>query len=129
MYLIDGYNLLHQFYKNIGEDKINYYREELIYLIKDYCEIKRKKAQIFFDVKNVPLALLPPIRLKSDYLKVSYVKDADLAIINILENTKDITRYTVISSDRKITDYAQKRGFKVFSSKNFKTILLTFKLE
>ncbi|MEO0119478.1 MAG: NYN domain-containing protein [candidate division WOR-3 bacterium] len=128
MYLIDGYNLLHQFYKDIDENKINYYREELIYLIKDYCEIKRKKAQIFFDVKSVPISLLPPIRLKSDYLKVSYVKDADLAIINILENTKDITRYTVISSDRKITGYAQKKGFKVFTAKKFKTILLTFKL-
>ncbi|MEO0113082.1 MAG: hypothetical protein ABIK80_03905, partial [candidate division WOR-3 bacterium] len=72
---------------------------------------------------------LPPIRLKSDYLKVSYVKDADLAIINILENTKDITRYTVVSSDRKIINYAQRKGFKVFSSQRFKTILLTFKWE
>lgn len=129
MYLIDGYNLLHQFYKDIDEHKINYYREELIFLIKDYCENKRKRCQIFFDVKSVPLSLLPPVKLKSDYLKVSYVKDADLAIINILENTKDITRYTVVSSDRKITDYAKKKGFKVFSSKDFKTILLTFKLE
>lgn len=129
MYLIDGYNLLHQFYKNIDENKINYYREEMIFLIKDYCEIKKKKAQLFFDVKGIPLALLPPIKLKSDYLKVSYVKDADLAIINLLENTKDITRYTVISSDKKIIDYAQRRGFKVLTSPKFKTILLTFKIE
>lgn len=129
MYLIDGYNLLYQFYKNIDDNNINYYREELISLIKDYCETKRKKAQIFFDVKSVPLSLLPPIKLKSDYLKVSYVRDADLAIINLLENTKDITRYTIISSDRKISDYARRRGFKVLSSKNFKTILLTFKIE
>ncbi|MCX7836889.1 MAG: NYN domain-containing protein [candidate division WOR-3 bacterium] len=129
MYLIDGYNLLYQFYKNIDGNKISYYREEIIFLIKDYCETKKKKAQIFFDVKNVPLVSLLPIRFKSDYLKVSYVKDADLAILNILENTKDITRYTVISSDRKISSYAQKKGFKVLSSQKFKTILLTFKME
>ncbi len=129
MYLIDGYNLLHQFYKDINENNINYYRKELIFLIRDYCESKKKKGQIFFDVKSVPLSLLPPIKLKSNYLKVSYVKDADLAIINMLENTKDITRYKVVSSDRKITDYAKKRGFKVFSSENFKTLLLTFKLK
>lgn len=129
MYLIDGYNLLHQFYKNIDENRIDYYREEMILLIKDYCETKKKKAQIFFDVKNIPLSLLPPVKLKSNYLKVSYVRDADLAIINLLENTRDITHYTVISSDREIINYAQKKGFKVFSSKKFKTILLTFKIE
>lgn len=129
MYLIDGYNLLHQFYKDIDENKIDYYRKELIFLIKDYCEDKKKKAQIFFDVKGIPLVLLSPTILKSEYLKVSYVKDADLAIINILENTKDITRYKVVSSDKRIMDYAKKKGFRVFSSKNFKTILLTFKLE
>jgi rRNA-processing protein FCF1 len=90
MYLIDGYNLLYQFTKDLKREEINEKRE------------------------------------KNQYLKISYTKDADLAIINLLENTKDITKYTVVSSDRKICDYAQKRGFRVLNSQKFKNLLIDF---
>jgi len=126
MYLIDGYNLLYQFEKDLKKEEINEQRERLISLLKDYCEKRKKKGWVFFDVKSIPLALLPPKIQKSEYLKISYTKDADLAIINLLENTKDITKYTVISSDRKICDYAQRRGFKVLNSKKFKNLLIDF---
>jgi|UniRef100_A0A7V5XYW9 predicted RNA-binding protein with PIN domain len=126
MYLIDGYNLLYQFAKDLKREEINEKRERLILLIKDYCEKRKKRCWLFFDVKSIPLALLPQKNQKSQYLKISYTKDADLAIINLLENTKDITKYTVVSSDRKICDYAQKRGFRVLNSQKFKNLLIDF---
>ena len=91
MYLIDGYNLLHQTDFSEKEDMIN--------ALDKFCRARHKDATIVFDGRC-------PYNLSTDFVQVIFTGDADAGIAEIIEkcdNRRDWYRCTDNCTDS--TDY------------------------
>ncbi|MHC4605323.1 MAG: NYN domain-containing protein [Planctomycetota bacterium] len=121
--MIDGYNLLFASRRGrIDRRELAKERERLIQLILHYCRLCGKRAIVVFDHTKGPPVYGEPIRRNLGEMEYRFTPDdttADEEIVVMLEQTKDRTAYTVVSSDRAITGAAEKRRIKSINSKEF----------
>ncbi|HCC23642.1 TPA: hypothetical protein DF272_05735 [Candidatus Falkowbacteria bacterium] len=108
MYLIDGYNLL---YQTDFET-----RDELMAGVGDFCRRKNKRAKIVFDGYS-------PEDLSNEVLEIVFVGDADAELESLIKHVENPNNFVLVSSDKELIFYAQKKGVLVVRSEHFATIM------
>jgi predicted RNA-binding protein with PIN domain len=118
--LIDGYNVLFKAIRPPGH-RLSEERDKLVGRIGRHCAATGQRARIFFDPKRGPgvtgfdrVRRRPPVEV----VELSEVS-ADDAIRAIVESGSDRTAFRVVSSDREVTDAAQRRKFETMASEQF----------
>lgn len=111
--LIDGYNLLGIFHRNLEKA-----REELIHRLERYCSIKRHDLTVVFDgwKEGEPFESV----IQQGMVTVIYSKrgeKADSVIERILRERKKA--WIAVSSDRAVADFAWSMGYASVSSQEF----------
>jgi predicted RNA-binding protein with PIN domain len=111
--LIDGYNLLGVFHKNLERA-----REELIHRLERYCSMKGHDLTIVFDgwKEGEPFESV----IRQGTVTVIYSKrgeTADAVIERILRERKKA--WIVITSDRAVADFAWGMGYASINSQEF----------
>lgn len=104
MYLIDGYNLLHQ-------TEIDT-REELVSRIDRFCASRNKHATIVFDGYS-------PDDLSTWSVEVRFGGDADELLKKIINETANPSEIVLVSSDNDVRFSARARGMRVIKSEDF----------
>jgi hypothetical protein len=116
-YLIDGHNLI-PFMHGISLDQLDD-ELRLIDVLEAYFRKIRKKAIIFFD-RGQPGS---EPEIKRGFVTARFTRApliADQAIRNQLNQSGGASRnYTVVSSDHEVASFAQHKGAKVISSREF----------
>jgi len=116
-YLIDGHNLI-PFMHGISLDQLDD-EIRLIDLLEEYFRRIRKKAIIFFD-RGHPGA---DAQIRRSFVTARFTRPpliADQAIRNQLNQSGGAARnYTVVSSDQEVASFAQRKGARVISSREF----------
>lgn len=111
--LIDGYNLLGIFHKNLEKA-----REDIINRLGRYCSIKGHDLTIVFDGWKEGQPLETKFRI--DRVTVIYSRlgeKADSVIERILREKKK--SWIVVSSDRAVADFAWGMGYASLNSQEF----------
>ena len=123
MLLIDGYNLLFASRRGrIDFRELDTERERLLTLLHHYCRLCGKRAIVIFDHTKGPPVYGVALRQSLGEIEYRFTPEgvtADEEIIAMLEHTKDITAYTIVSSDRAITGAAEKNRMQFILSKDF----------
>jgi len=115
--LVDGYNLLGIFHKNLEKA-----RDGLIHRLERYCSIKGHDLTVIFDgwKEGQPYET----RFRHGRVTVIYSRlgeKADSVIERILSERK--RSWIVVSSDRAVSDFAWGMGYASVSSQEFETKL------
>jgi predicted RNA-binding protein with PIN domain len=117
IYLIDGHNLIPKL-KGISLNDIDD-EEQLIQRLQAFIKPTKRKLEIYFD--GAPHGFGHTIRCGKIVIQfVAKPSSADAAIISRISNLKkDISNFTVVSSDRRILSEANAKGIKTILSENF----------
>jgi len=121
-YIIDGHNLIPKVpglsLRSIDDE------EQLIKIVGDFCRLKRKKAEIYFD--NAPAG--QPRTRKFGFVTAHFIRQgttADSAIRNRLRRLGHSARnWTVVSSDREVTAASREAQAQVISADEFAQSLI-----
>ncbi|MBN2201706.1 NYN domain-containing protein [bacterium] len=120
VYLVDGYNLLHQFpelRRKIEYDMENA-RESLLARLTGFSLAKGVDISVVFDGSGEPDPA--PLRKKAVRVRFSRPPEkADPLIKRMISERKKGEELILVSSDRDIGDYARLCGVKVESSQTF----------
>jgi len=117
-YLIDGNNFLGQISSFHLRDPRSKYSLVLKLLI--FQGLKKTRILLVFDGTPDPNLSGEKLRRKKfSILYPSYGQNADSLIRELISKQTDRKKFTVISSDREIRDYAKSQGAKSLSSKDF----------
>lgn len=116
-YIIDGHNLIPKVpglsLKSLDDE------QELITLLQEYCRIRRRSVEVYFDRAPVGLA---GARVYGS-VKAHFVRKgitADNAIIARLRQLgRGAQNWTVVTSDRRVQIEARALGSKVMTSEEF----------
>jgi len=115
--LIDGHNLIPKMPGMNLRDADDETR--LVEVLREYCRLARRQAELFFDGAPLPERNLK----KSGLVRVHFVRiglTADAAIIEWLRNKgKEARNMSVVSSDRRVQAEARGLGAQVISSEEF----------
>jgi hypothetical protein len=121
-YIIDGHNLI----PNIPGRTLDEVDDEmrLVELLQDFCRVKRKGAEVFFDSA-------PPGGVAArnfGWVTARFVRrgiPADQAISRRLQQLGGEARnYTVVSSDHAVQDAGRRARAQVISAQDFAALLL-----
>lgn len=102
-YIIDGNNLLGKIKNKIsGVNDPQMYREKLAFLLERYFSTKKVRVTLNFDGH-------PRDAIKVSKIKIIYSenKPADDLIVHQIETAKNPKHIVVVSSDRKIMEFAK----------------------
>lgn len=119
MLIIDGYNLLFAIEEQPkNPNQLEGMRERLIQKLRNYCQKKKCEARIYFDAKT--MEMITSIRkVTLGQIEVLYTREsADSEIKASLRGSAKASM-TVITSDRDVLDYAQRKGVKFMRSQEF----------
>jgi uncharacterized protein len=122
-YIIDGHNLI----PNISALSLQAIddEDELIKILREFCRLNRKKADIYFD--NAPAG--QPRTRKFGFVTAHFIRrgtTADAAIRTRLRKLGRAARnWTVVSSDREVAVAAREMQAQVISSPEFARLLST----
>ncbi len=120
-YLIDGNNLIWKIPElaKLQKDELTRFaaREKLIHRLERHFAGKKISVTVFFD--GAPHGNFGG-GIKTKY---SYEKEADDLIRAAIEKLKTKHTTTVVSSDRKVFDYAKINGCKAMTSEEFSRLL------
>ncbi len=111
--LIDGYNLIGIAHKNLEKA-----RNDIIEKLRNYSESKGHNITIVFDGWKSGQGAETKMRIGN--VNIIYTRlgeKADFVIKKIL--SEDIRPWIVVSSDREISDFADKKGFVSITSGEF----------
>lgn len=123
-FLIDGYNLMHQFpqWQKLIQNDLTLARERLLALLCRFVQTKRVRVTVIFDGQEgknsnthfhgIQILFSKPPQKADDLLKKYIAK---------YERRKE---WTVVTSDREIVHYAKACGVSVESSKHFAQSLI-----
>lgn len=115
--LIDGHNLIPKMPGMQLRDADDETR--LVEVLREYCRLARRQAELFFDGAPQPERGLK----KSGLVRVHFVRvglTADAAIIDWLRTKgKEARNFSVVSSDRRVQAEARGLGAQVISSEEF----------
>lgn len=111
--LVDGYNLLGVFHKNLEKA-----REDLINRLEKYCNIKGHDLIVVFDGWKEGQPLETKFRIGGVNVIYSRLGEkADSVIERILRERKKA--WIVVSSDRAVADFAWSMGYASINSQEF----------
>lgn len=123
MLLIDGYNLLFSSRRGrVDFRDLHAERDRLLHLLKSFCRVSGRRAILIFDHTKGPPVYGAPVRQLFDEVEVRFTTEdvtADEEIIAMLRSTRDMTAFTVVTSDRAIVDVAEERRVKAVPSTIF----------
>ena len=111
--LIDGYNLI-----GIAHDNLEKARNDLIQKLQSYSKLKKHQITLVFD--GWKSGQKDETKIKTAYLTIIYSRlgeKADLTIKKKLSSSNK--QWIVVSSDRKISDYAAMKDHAAVSSVEF----------
>lgn len=121
-YLIDGHNLIPHIRGFSLTDLDD--EESLIRLLQDFCRVRRRKVEVFFDRGAVGQKHRQPRGLVLAIF-VPHGMTADEAIRRrLIALGKTARNYTVVSSDRQVQGEARSKQARVVSSEAFATELM-----
>ena len=120
--LIDGYNLMNKV--KVKGDSLEEKREKFISLISEFCSVNKTGVTIVFDGAGQE-------SYHRGYEKRGKIKlvfsargeTADDIIMETVGKKKSAKNYLVITSDRKIKDFADSRGASLQSAEEFSQYL------
>lgn len=118
--VIDGHNLIPRIPGIDLSDPDD--EEKLIGLLQEYCRVRRKKIEVFFDGAQAGWAGVQRYGLvKAHFVRVTNQEnDADRAIIAYLTKLKKGAKnITVVSSDREVAAASRSMQAEVISSEEF----------
>ncbi len=121
-FLIDGHNLI----PNIPGLRLDNPDDEkqLIRLLQAFCQVKKQKAEVFFDRASLGSAGRQTHGLVSAYFIVR-TSSADQAIrARLVQLGKTAPNWVVVSSDHEVQSAARIAGAKVMSAAEFASQLL-----
>jgi predicted RNA-binding protein with PIN domain len=121
-YLIDGHNLI----PNIPGLRLDNPNDEsqLIRLLQAFCQVRKQKAEVFFDRAAPGSAGKQVYGLVSAHF-IARSSNADQAIRARLAHLgKAAHNWSVVSSDREVQSAARSAGAKVMSAAEFASLLL-----
>jgi predicted RNA-binding protein with PIN domain len=111
--LIDGYNLI-----GIAHDNLESARNNLLHDLKDYSELKNHEITVVFD--GWKSGNREQTRIRSRHVTVIYTRIGDTADVVMQRMLTPGTKpWIVVTSDRAISDVAEKRGFAAVTSEEF----------
>lgn len=111
--LIDGYNLI-----GIAHDNLEKARNDIIERLKKYSEIKGHEVTIVFD--GWKRGQRDETRIKFRDLTVIYSRLGEKADLTIKKIISSSTRpWIVVSSDREVADYAERKDHSAVASGEF----------
>ena len=121
--IIDGHNLIPKIpglhLKDMDDEA------RLIELIREYCRLARRQAELFFDGSPEP----NNSGRKNGLVNIHFIRigsSADDAIISLLRShTKDKDHLTLVSSDHRIQGEARTIGCEILSSETFAQQVMT----
>jgi len=116
-YLVDGHNLIPKVpglnLAQLGDE------QDLITLLKSFCDLKRCHMEVFFDAGRVgDLRLINHNRLKVHFVLPPSKAD-DVILLRLLGAGRAARNYTVVTSDRQVRERSLRSGAKVISSTVF----------
>ena len=117
-YLIDGNNLLG--YSSPSSVKDSQAKHDLVLRLKTFQRLKRTRVILVFD--GYPNLNLPLKTYRGKRFSVLFPppdQNADQIIKEIILKQSDQRRFFVVSSDREIKNFAQAKGAKAVSCKDF----------
>lgn len=121
-YLIDGNNLLGQISSSHPRDSRSKY--SLILKLLTFQRLKRTRILLVFDGAPDPRLANEKLRRKKfSIIYPSCGQNADSVIKELISKQTDRKKFTVVSSDREIKNYAKASRVKVLSSKDFHLLL------
>ena len=116
-YLVDGHNLIPKV-PGLSLAQLDD-EEDLIALLKSFCDLKRCQMEVFFDAGRVDGVH----QLNLNRLKVHFVlppsKADDAILLRLLGAGRAARNYTVVTSDRQVRERSLRSGAKVVSSTVF----------
>jgi predicted RNA-binding protein with PIN domain len=120
VYLIDGYNLLHQFpeLRRKMEYDLENARESLLARLTGFSLAKNVEVSVVFDGSGEP----DPASSRKRTVRVRFSRPpekADPLIKKMISERKNDEEIILVSSDRDIGDYARLCGVKVEASQTF----------
>lgn len=131
IFVIDGYNLVHKssVLKKIIDEDLSIAREKLILQLDNFFSSKRASVYVVFD-GNSNLTYLnsystPNIRVL--FSKKS--QKADILIKKIIDESKNKSLITVISSDHEVYQYAKVSRCKAIKSEEFLNRMKTYNID
>jgi len=104
MYLIDGYNLLHQTDFPTKEDMIG--------ALDKFCRTRHKDAMIVFDGRC-------PYNLNTDFVQAIFTGNADEGIAKIIAGCDNPSNYVLISSDKELRFVARQKRIETIRAEEF----------
>lgn len=120
VYLVDGYNLLHQFpeLRRKMEYDLENARESLLARLAGFSHAKNAEVSVVFDGSGEPDPA--PSRKRTVRVRFSRPPEkADPLIKRMISERKKGEELILVSSDRDIGDYARLCGVKVESAQTF----------
>lgn len=124
--IVDGHNLIPKIQGISLSDPDD--EEKLILLLNEYCRIRRKDIEVYFDGAQAGWAGIRSFgRVRAHFVRETHKgNDADLAIIAHLNKIKKRARNeTVVSSDGMIGAAVRRMGAKLISSEDFARDLMS----
>ena len=111
--LIDGYNLI-----GIAHDNLESARDYLLHDLKAYSELKNHVITVVFD--GWKSGNREQTRIRTRHVTVIYTRIGDTADVVMKRMLTPGTKpWIVVTSDRDISDFAEKRGFAAVTSEEF----------
>lgn len=120
--LIDGYNLLNKV--EVKGDSLEEKREKFIFLISEFCGVNKTGVTIVFDgagQESVHRGYEKRGKVKLVFsAKGETADDVIMETVDIKKNAKDLL---IVTSDRKIRDFAAARGASLQTAEEFSQYL------
>jgi len=131
IFVIDGYNLVYKssVLKKIIDEDLNIAREKLILQLDNFFSSKRASVYVVFD-GNSDLTYLNSYRTPN--IRVLFSKKnqkADILIKKIIDESKNKSLITVISSDHEVYQYAKVSRCKAIKSEEFLKKMKTYTID
>lgn len=120
-YLVDGYNFM--FRVAYDEEDLQKQREKIIHSLNLKMGFLGLKATLVFDAQYQPEGIQ---RSYYDALEIVYTsrgETADDCILNFVKESATPSRFTIVTSDKKLARLAERLGAKVDSSEHFNSWL------
>jgi len=115
-YLIDGHNLIGKLPDISLTDPND--EAKLVVKLRSFCARTRKKVHVIFD-HGLPGG---KSKLSNGTVQVVFAArpgEADDLMMQRIRGTRDTQKWTVVSSDRRVLDFASRRGMKILSANQF----------
>lgn len=117
-YLIDGNNFLGHVFPHELRDRRSRY--VLVYRLLSFQKVKRSRIKLVFD--GPPDQVLAEIHTREKKFSVHFPapgQKADDVIEELISRQTDFRQFFVVTSDRELRDFAQTKGAKTLSVKEF----------